>query len=133
MGRRLFTTIRLVVSVSFFDSPSLRSYEIRARHFCNVIPMNCCIYSFRVHQVDQHALTLSLDVTGYSDPNDPYNNAAYPNSWTPPLNQSWDYTNNRIYGCVSSKYRTIYEIVLNTRLYQRESWWLVCPGAFHFP
>lgn len=35
---------------------------------------------------------------GWSDPNDPYNNNAYPNSWTPPLNQSWDFTNDRIYG-----------------------------------
>ncbi|KAF5328072.1 hypothetical protein D9619_013626 [Psilocybe cf. subviscida] len=34
----------------------------------------------------------------YSDPNDPYNTAAFPNSWSPPLNQSWDYTNDRIYG-----------------------------------
>ncbi|KAF8911676.1 glycoside hydrolase superfamily [Gymnopilus junonius] len=34
----------------------------------------------------------------YSDPNDPYNDNAYPNSWTPPLNQSWDYGKDRIYG-----------------------------------
>ncbi|PPQ80107.1 hypothetical protein CVT25_001475 [Psilocybe cyanescens] len=34
----------------------------------------------------------------YSDPNDPYNNNAYPNSWTPPLNQSWDFGNSRIHG-----------------------------------
>ncbi|KAF8961880.1 glycoside hydrolase superfamily [Flammula alnicola] len=34
----------------------------------------------------------------YADPNDPYNNNAYPNSWTPPLNQSWNFGTNRIYG-----------------------------------
>ncbi|KAL0061434.1 hypothetical protein AAF712_011728 [Marasmius tenuissimus] len=33
-----------------------------------------------------------------SDPLDPYNNNARPNSWTPPLNQSWDYSKDRIYG-----------------------------------
>ncbi|KAF9558121.1 glycoside hydrolase [Agrocybe pediades] len=34
----------------------------------------------------------------WSDPNDPFNNNAYPNSWTPPLNQSWDFGKDRIYG-----------------------------------
>ncbi|KAF9479381.1 ectomycorrhiza-upregulated exo-beta-1,3-glucanase GH5 [Pholiota conissans] len=34
----------------------------------------------------------------YSDPSDPYNNNAFPNSWTPPLNQTWDFAANRIYG-----------------------------------
>jgi len=34
----------------------------------------------------------------YADPNDPYNNNAYPNSWTPPLNKSWDFNTDRIYG-----------------------------------
>ncbi|KAJ3996200.1 glycoside hydrolase family 5 protein [Lentinula boryana] len=32
------------------------------------------------------------------DPNDPFNNNARPNSWTPPLNASWDWTTDRIYG-----------------------------------
>jgi glucan 1,3-beta-glucosidase len=32
------------------------------------------------------------------DPNDPFNNNARPNSWTPPLNASWDWVNDRIYG-----------------------------------
>ncbi|KAJ3981724.1 glycoside hydrolase family 5 protein [Lentinula detonsa] len=32
------------------------------------------------------------------DPNDPFNNNARPNSWTPPLNTSWDWTTDRIYG-----------------------------------
>ncbi|KAJ3970001.1 glycoside hydrolase family 5 protein [Lentinula raphanica] len=32
------------------------------------------------------------------DPNDPFNNDARPNSWTPPLNTSWDWTTDRVYG-----------------------------------
>lgn len=32
------------------------------------------------------------------DPKDPFNNDARPNSWTPPLNTSWDFVNDRIYG-----------------------------------
>ncbi|TFK19430.1 glycoside hydrolase [Coprinopsis marcescibilis] len=34
----------------------------------------------------------------YSDPDDPYNDSAQPNSWTPPLNESFDYATTRIYG-----------------------------------
>ncbi|KAG2015233.1 exo-beta-1,3-glucanase [Coprinopsis cinerea AmutBmut pab1-1] len=34
----------------------------------------------------------------YSDPDDPYNDSAQPNSWTPPLNASFDYTTTRIFG-----------------------------------
>ncbi|KAH6910207.1 ectomycorrhiza-upregulated exo-beta-1,3-glucanase GH5 [Coprinopsis sp. MPI-PUGE-AT-0042] len=32
------------------------------------------------------------------DPNDPFNDSAQPNSWTPSLNQSWDFTKDKIYG-----------------------------------
>jgi hypothetical protein len=32
------------------------------------------------------------------DPNDPFNNNAQAQSWIPPLNQSWDWNNNRIFG-----------------------------------
>ncbi|KAF8339924.1 glycoside hydrolase superfamily [Cantharellus anzutake] len=32
------------------------------------------------------------------DPNNPFNNNAQAQSWVPPLNQSWDYVNNRIFG-----------------------------------
>ncbi|TFK50803.1 glycoside hydrolase family 5 protein [Heliocybe sulcata] len=32
------------------------------------------------------------------DPNDPFNNNAQPNSWTPPLNQTWDWGKNRVFG-----------------------------------
>ncbi|KAG5729140.1 putative glucan 1,3-beta-glucosidase D [Termitomyces sp. T112] len=33
-----------------------------------------------------------------SDPSDPFNNNARPNSWTPPLNQSWTWGKDRVYG-----------------------------------
>lgn len=32
------------------------------------------------------------------NPNDPFNNGAYPNSWTPPLNSSWTWGVDKIYG-----------------------------------
>ncbi|KAL0578127.1 hypothetical protein V5O48_003870 [Marasmius crinis-equi] len=32
------------------------------------------------------------------DPKEPFNNNARANSWTPPLNESWDFTKHRIYG-----------------------------------
>lgn len=35
---------------------------------------------------------------GVSDPENPFNDDARPNSWTPPLNTSWDYSNDLIYG-----------------------------------
>jgi glucan 1,3-beta-glucosidase len=40
----------------------------------------------------------SFGGTWYYDENDPWNNAAQPNSWTPPLNQSFKYGVNRIWG-----------------------------------
>jgi len=39
-----------------------------------------------------------LHLTGYYDPNDPFNDAASPNSWTKPLNQTWDWATDRLYG-----------------------------------
>jgi hypothetical protein len=32
------------------------------------------------------------------DPKDPFNNDARPNSWTPPLNTSWNWGTDRVYG-----------------------------------
>ncbi|KAG2050863.1 glycoside hydrolase [Suillus hirtellus] len=32
------------------------------------------------------------------DPNDPFNDGARPNSWTPPLNESWVWGTNKVYG-----------------------------------
>jgi len=37
-------------------------------------------------------------VAGWSDPKDPFNNNAQPNSWTPPLNATWDWVKNQMYG-----------------------------------
>jgi hypothetical protein len=36
--------------------------------------------------------------TGYADPNDPFNNNAQPNSWTPPLNASWTWGKDKANG-----------------------------------
>ena len=38
--------------------------------------------------------------TWYWDPNDPFNNNAQPNSWTPPLNQSFNFGTDKIFGLV---------------------------------
>jgi glucan 1,3-beta-glucosidase len=40
--------------------------------------------------------------SGYFDQNDPYKENAYPNSWTPPLNTTWNFATNRINGYASS-------------------------------
>lgn len=37
-------------------------------------------------------------ILGIQDPADPYNQNAQPNSWTPPLNTSWTWGKDRIYG-----------------------------------
>ncbi|KAF8641449.1 hypothetical protein AX16_009962 [Volvariella volvacea WC 439] len=34
----------------------------------------------------------------YHDPNDPFNNGARANSWSPPLNQTWRWGRDRVYG-----------------------------------
>lgn len=36
----------------------------------------------------------------YWDPNDPFNNNAQPNSWTPPLNQTFNFGTDKIFGFV---------------------------------
>jgi hypothetical protein len=65
---------------------------------------------------------------GYYDPQDPYNNNAYPNSWTPPLNKTWNFNTDRIFG---------YVILVSTEsitqtFVKRQSRWLVCVGTVHF-
>lgn len=46
---------------------------------------------------------LLLNTTlGVSDPDDPFNDNAYPNSWTPPLNTSWTWGKDKLYGYASS-------------------------------
>lgn len=49
---------------------------------------------------DGTTFTYSNKFGGYwvSDPDNPWNDGARPNSWTPPLNTSWDYSRDRIYG-----------------------------------
>lgn len=44
----------------------------------------------------------SFGGTWVDDPDDPFNNNAQAQSWTPPLNQTWDWSKNRIFGCVFS-------------------------------
>ncbi|KAH9175029.1 glycoside hydrolase family 5 protein [Lactarius sanguifluus] len=39
-----------------------------------------------------------LLLTGVYDPQDPFNDSARPNSWTPPLNATWDWATDRVYG-----------------------------------
>ncbi|TDL22966.1 glycoside hydrolase [Rickenella mellea] len=34
----------------------------------------------------------------YDDPKDPFNDNAQPNSWTPPLNTTWDWSKDKVYG-----------------------------------
>jgi hypothetical protein len=52
-----------------------------------------------------HDADIAFFFVGWSDPNDPYNTNAYPNSWTPPLNQSWNFGTDRIYGSVTSIFK----------------------------
>lgn len=44
------------------------------------------------------ACITSYIILGVSDPDDPFNNGAYPNSWTPPLNTSWTWGKDKLYG-----------------------------------
>ncbi|KAJ3565745.1 hypothetical protein NP233_g7440 [Leucocoprinus birnbaumii] len=55
-----------------------------------------------------------------SDPNDPFNNNAQPNSWTPPLNQSWKWGIDRIYG-VNLGGWLVLEPFITPALYQKYS------------
>ncbi|KAL0946390.1 hypothetical protein HGRIS_012619 [Hohenbuehelia grisea] len=49
---------------------------------------------------DGSTFTYSNKFGGFwvSDPKDPFNNGARPNSWTPPLNQSWTWGKDRVFG-----------------------------------
>jgi glucan 1,3-beta-glucosidase len=46
----------------------------------------------------------SNTILGVSDPNDPFNDDAYPNSWTPPLNTSWTWGQDKLYGYATILY-----------------------------
>ncbi|TFK88056.1 glycoside hydrolase family 5 protein [Polyporus arcularius HHB13444] len=49
---------------------------------------------------DGSTFTYSNKFGGFwvDDPTNPYNNSARPNSWTPALNEPWDYSKDKIYG-----------------------------------
>jgi len=52
-----------------------------------------------VSPIKNFPLRLLLMITlGVSDPDDPFNDNAYPNSWTPPLNTSWTWGKDKLYG-----------------------------------
>ncbi|KAJ2922822.1 hypothetical protein H1R20_g14279, partial [Candolleomyces eurysporus] len=53
-----------------------------------------------VTMVDGSTFTYSNKFGGFwtSDPNNPTSDSARPNSWTPPLNQTWDFNTDKIYG-----------------------------------
>ncbi|EDR06394.1 glycoside hydrolase family 5 protein [Laccaria bicolor S238N-H82] len=52
------------------------------------------------------------------DPSNPFNNNAQPNSWTPPLNTSWVWGQNRVYG-VNLGGWLVLEPFISPSLYQR--------------
>jgi hypothetical protein len=63
--------------------------------------------------------------TWYYNPADPFNGAAQPNTWTPPLNQSFQYGVNRIFGFVYHLFLSVY----CSNLDQCQPWWLACSGT----
>lgn len=69
--------------------------------------------------------------SGVSDPNDPFNDDAYPNSWTPPLNASWTWGQNKLYGYVRLSCARCDTLTGNRRIIQSQPWRLVCPRTFH--
>ncbi|KAJ8594245.1 glycoside hydrolase family 5 protein [Rhizopogon salebrosus TDB-379] len=54
------------------------------------------------------------------NPNDPFNNGAYPNSWTPPLNSSWTWGVDKVYG-VNLGGLFVLEPFITPALYQKYS------------
>ena len=69
--------------------------------------------------------------TWYWDPNDPFNNNAQAQSWTPPLNQSFNWGTDRIYGSVSRSSCPVPLFIIS--FHQRQPRWLACPGTCKFP
>ena len=53
------------------------------------------LYVFLAREFD-----LTVFFTGVENPNDPFNYDAYPNSWTPPLNTTWTWGKDKVYGSV---------------------------------
>ena len=46
-----------------------------------------------------------------SDPKNPFNNSAKPNSWTPALSEQWDWANNRINGYVPYVFASVFMLL----------------------
>jgi len=68
--------------------------------------------------------------TWYSDPQSPFTNNAQAQSWTPPLNQSFKWGQDRIFGFVPQS--SLQNTVLIVSCSQRQSWWLACPRTCEF-
>ena len=63
------------------------------------------------------------------DSNNPFNNDAMAQSYTPPLNTTWDWSKDQVLG---SAYGFNAPILLGADLStQREPWWLACAGTIH--
>jgi glucan 1,3-beta-glucosidase len=68
--------------------------------------------------------------TWYWDPDDPFNNNAQAQSWTPPLNQSFKWGQDRIFGSVTRS--PLWNHVLIILSSQCQSWRLACHGTCKF-
>jgi hypothetical protein len=69
--------------------------------------------------------------TWYWDPDDPFNNNAQAQSWTPPLNQSFKWGTDRIFGSVSRPSFQGFALIFASS--QCQSWWLACNRTCKFP
>ncbi|KAJ3520446.1 hypothetical protein NMY22_g12754 [Coprinellus aureogranulatus] len=76
--------------------------------YCWYSPLRVCCAS----------LTGVVCMVGVYDPNNPVDDSARPNSWTPPLNESWDWNNGKIYG-VNLGGLFVLEPFITPALYQR--------------
>ena len=68
--------------------------------------------------------------TWYWDPQEPFNNNAQAQSWSPPLNQSFKWGQDRIFGSVHRVSLENSALILSFS--QRQSWWLACPRTRKF-
>jgi len=84
-----------------------------------------CAQNFRSH------MRADMLLAGYSDPNDPFNNNAQPNSWTPPLNTSWTWGKDKAYGFVCFIFSSPFLFMrLSVQCKSRRS---IRPRTFHLP
>lgn len=67
----------------------------------------------------------------YWDPSDPFNNNAQAQSWTPPLNKSFQWGTDRVFGSVAELLSKDY--VLNLLCSQCQPRWLACNRTCKFP